>query len=132
MSAPFPEPCTAEAIRSIFPHELDSVSVCLVIPTDHAVIFTFGVMRLALKSCRRPKMKKHPLSIPQLMFVAGTRAVLGAGVALLATRRLSDRKRRTAGLALALVGVATTIPAARIVAGASPSLMAGMAHRFGW
>jgi len=75
-------------------------------------------------------MKKRLLSIPQLLFVAGTRAALGAGVALLASRRLSDRKRRAAGLTLALVGVATTIPAARIVAGAKPSLLARLAHSF--
>jgi len=75
-------------------------------------------------------MKKRLLSIPQLMFVAGTRGALGAGVALLASRNLSDRKRRAAGLALALVGVATTIPAARMVAAAKPSLMARLTHRF--
>lgn len=60
-------------------------------------------------------MKKRTLSIPELMFVAGTRAMLGAGVALLAGDRLSKRTRQRAGLALALVGAATTIPAARIV-----------------
>lgn len=75
-------------------------------------------------------MKKRLLSIPQLMFVVGTRGALGAGVALLASRRLSDRKRRAAGLTLALLGAATTIPAARIVARARPSLMARLAHRF--
>jgi hypothetical protein len=56
-------------------------------------------------------MKKRLLSIPQLLFVVGTRAALGAGVGLLAGSRLSDRKRRAAGLTLALVGAATTIPA---------------------
>lgn len=76
-------------------------------------------------------MKKRLLSIPQLMFVAGTRAVLGAGVALLASRRLSDRKRLAAGVTLALVGAATTIPAVRMVAGAKPSLMTRLAHTFG-
>jgi hypothetical protein len=75
-------------------------------------------------------MKKRLLSIPQLMFVVGTRAALGAGVALLASGRLSDRKRRTAGITLALVGAATTIPAARIVAAARPSLLQRVAHRF--
>lgn len=75
-------------------------------------------------------MKKRLLSIPQLMFVVGTRGILGAGVALLASRHLSDRKRRMAGLTLALVGAATTIPAARIVVRAKPSLMARLAHRF--
>ncbi len=75
-------------------------------------------------------MTKRSLSIPQLIFVVGTRAALGAGVALLASRRLSDRKRRATGLTLALVGAATTIPAARIVAAAKPSLWERLAHRF--
>ena len=61
-------------------------------------------------------MKKRLLSISQLMFVVGTRAALGAGIGLLASARLSNRKRRAAGLTLALVGAATTIPAVRIVA----------------
>ena len=75
-------------------------------------------------------MKKRLLSIPQLMFVVSTRAALGAGVALLASGRLSDRSRRATGLALALVGVATTIPAAQIVATERPSLLKRVAHRF--
>ena len=75
-------------------------------------------------------MKKRLLSIPQLMFVVGTRGALGAGVALLASRKLSYRKRRAAGLTLALIGAATTIPAARIVARANPSLMSRLAQRF--
>ena len=60
-------------------------------------------------------MDQRILTMPKLLFIAGTRAILGAGVALLASRRLGDRGRRTAGLTLALVGAATTIPAARIV-----------------
>ena len=76
-------------------------------------------------------MKKRMISIPQLVFVAGTRAALGAGVGLLASRRLSDRKRRAAGLTLALVGAATTIPAARMIAGARPSLIARLAQKLG-
>ncbi|HEV2721186.1 MAG TPA: hypothetical protein VG323_14280 [Thermoanaerobaculia bacterium] len=64
------------------------------------------------------------------MFIVGTRAALGAGVALLASRRMSERKRKAAGLTLALVGAATTIPAARIVATARPSLLSRMTQRF--
>jgi len=75
-------------------------------------------------------MKKRLLSIPQLMFIAGTRAALGAGVALLASRRMSSRQRRAAGLTLALVGAATTIPAARIVAAGRPSLLKRITQRF--
>jgi hypothetical protein len=75
-------------------------------------------------------MEKRLLSLPQLLFIAGTRAALGAGVALLAGSRLSERKRRRAGLALALVGAVTTIPAARIVSAARPSRLGRVLHRF--
>jgi len=61
-------------------------------------------------------MKQRLLTTPQLLFVVGTRAALGAGVALLASSNLSDRARRNAGLTLALAGIATTIPAAKLVA----------------
>src|SRR5207253_3090529 len=89
-----------------------------------------SVTRLAAKSGRRTMMKKRLLSVPQLLFIAGTRAVLGAGVALFASRRLSERKRRTAGVALALVGAATTIPAARMVVSSRASFLTRIAHRF--
>ena len=61
-------------------------------------------------------MRKHTLSTPQLMFVVGTRAMLGAGIGLLASSRLKGRARR-AGLALALIGAATTVPAAKLAFG---------------
>ena len=60
-------------------------------------------------------MDKRLLTVPQLMFIIGTRAALAAGVGMLASRRLSDRGRKKAGLTLAAIGVATTIPAARIM-----------------
>lgn len=74
-------------------------------------------------------MKKRLLSVPQLMFVVGTRAMLGAGVAMLASGRMSERTRRIVGTTLAAVGAASTIPAARIVASARPSLLNRVAHR---
>jgi hypothetical protein len=86
-------------------------------------------MGFALKSRRRTIMEKRSLSIPQLMFIAGTRAALGAGVALLASARLSGRKRRAAGAALALVGAVTTIPAARMLSAARPSILEQVAHK---
>jgi len=61
-------------------------------------------------------MKKHTLSTPQLMFVVATRAMLGAGIGLLAGTRLKGRAKR-AGLTLALIGAATTVPAAKIAFG---------------
>ena len=61
-------------------------------------------------------MKKHTLSTPQLMFVVATRAMLGAGIGLLAGTRLKGRAKR-AGLTLALIGAATTVPVAKIAFG---------------
>jgi len=66
-------------------------------------------------------MKKHSLSTPQLMFVVATRAMLGAGIGLLAGRRLKSRAKKV-GLSLALIGAATTVPAARIAFGSRKNL----------
>jgi hypothetical protein len=71
--------------------------------------------------------RKHSLSTPQLFFVIGTRAALGAGIGLLAGNRLSSRAKRAAGLTLALIGAATTFPAARIVL-SKPSLWHRVKH----
>jgi hypothetical protein len=62
-------------------------------------------------------MRKTNLTIPELMFVVGTRAFLGAGVALLVSNRLSERQRKTAGRVLLATGAITTIPAALAVFG---------------
>ena len=51
------------------------------------------------------------------MFVVGTRAMLGAGVALLASNKLSKKQRKTAGRVLLATGAITTIPAAFAVLG---------------
>jgi hypothetical protein len=55
-------------------------------------------------------MKERAISIPELMLIAGTRAALGAGLALLIGEKLSPDARRGAGWALLAVGVLTTIP----------------------
>ena len=62
-------------------------------------------------------MRNPTLSFPELMFVVGTRAALAAGVALLASDRLSRTQRRSIGAALLAVGAVTTIPAAMAVFG---------------
>jgi hypothetical protein len=62
-------------------------------------------------------MQERQLTLPELMLVAGTRAVLGAGVALLLTDRVGRKQRRAAGWALFVVGVATTVPLAMLVFG---------------
>jgi len=60
-------------------------------------------------------MKETRLTIPELSLIAGTRAALGGGLALLLADRLSKEQRKAAGWALFLVGVVTTIPLGIIV-----------------
>jgi hypothetical protein len=57
-------------------------------------------------------MRTRPLPIPLLGAIAVTRAILGAGIGLLASSRLRRRRRRALGLALVGFGVATTLPIA--------------------
>ena len=67
-------------------------------------------------------MEDRPLNMPKLLFIIGTRAMLGAGVALLVSRRMTERARFRVGVTLALIGAITTIPAARLVMHANRSL----------
>ena len=39
-------------------------------------------------------MKQHEVTVPQIGLIAGTRAMLGAGIALLLSEKLSDEQRR--------------------------------------
>jgi hypothetical protein len=55
-------------------------------------------------------MKTTRLTIPELGLVAGTRAALGGGVALLLADRLSREERRAVGWTLFLIGAVSTIP----------------------
>lgn len=55
-------------------------------------------------------MKKHEVTIPQLGLIAGTRAMLGAGIALLLSERLTGEQRQAIGWTLIAVGALTTIP----------------------
>jgi hypothetical protein len=55
-------------------------------------------------------MKTTVLTIPELMLVAGTRAVLGAGLALLFAEHLEAGQRRAIGFVLTAIGVITTVP----------------------
>src|SRR5262245_55001346 len=58
---------------------------------------------------RLPDMK---LNAPTLGFLVATRAVLGVGLGLLLSEKLSRPRRRSVGLTLLSVGAATTVPAA--------------------
>ena len=55
-------------------------------------------------------MKKRELTIPEIGLIAGTRALLGAGVALLLSEKMDHEQRRAVGWTLFLVGLLTTIP----------------------
>jgi hypothetical protein len=55
-------------------------------------------------------MKQIQLPIPELMGIAATRGMLGAGLALLLGDRLEDRQRRRLGAVLTAIGVVSTIP----------------------
>jgi hypothetical protein len=57
-------------------------------------------------------MNRTTLSIPEIAIIGGTRAALGAGVALLLSDRLNNDQRRAAGWALVAVGVISTVPIA--------------------
>jgi hypothetical protein len=57
-------------------------------------------------------MKKHEVTIPQIGLMAGTRAMLGAGVALLLSEKLTSEQRQAIGWTLVAIGALTTIPLA--------------------
>jgi len=57
------------------------------------------------------------LRLPELGLVAGTRGLLGAGLGLLLSDKLSDDRRKTVGWTLVAIGALTTIPLAMLVFG---------------
>ena len=57
-------------------------------------------------------MKERRITLPELGLIAGTRGMLGAGVALLLAGRLTEVQRRAVGWTLVAVGAVTTIPLA--------------------
>jgi hypothetical protein len=52
------------------------------------------------------------VTVPELVLIAVTRGMLGAGIGLLAAGRLSDDQRRIVGRVLLTIGAMTTIPLA--------------------
>jgi hypothetical protein len=71
-------------------------------------------------------MISRTLTLPELGLIAGTRAALGAGLALLLGDRLDSKPRRAVGWTLLAVGALTTLPLAAQVLhrrpGPEPSL----------
>lgn len=62
-------------------------------------------------------MKEIRLTMPEVAFIAGTRAALGGGLALLLADRIGSKQRKTIGWTLFLVGSITTVPLAMLVLG---------------
>jgi hypothetical protein len=87
-------------------------------------LFSFGIFLAALKAyrlasaiLRTDAMKETRITLPELVLVAGTRAILGAGVGLLLSDLLTDEKRKAVGWSLFLVSALSTIPLAFEVLG---------------
>jgi hypothetical protein len=55
-------------------------------------------------------LRKAELTLPEIGLIAGTRGMLGAGVALLLADRLNEDQRKAVGWTLLLVGAISTIP----------------------
>jgi len=66
-------------------------------------------------------MRPVALTVPELGLVVGTRAALGAGLALLLADKLDREQRRAVGWTLVAVGIATTVPLLAQVFGKEPT-----------
>lgn len=55
-------------------------------------------------------MRERILTLPEIGLIAGTRAALGAGIALLVSDCLNRDQRKAAGWVLLGVGIVTTVP----------------------
>ncbi len=62
-------------------------------------------------------MKETRLTLPELALIAGTRAALGGGAALLLGERLTKEQRKAVGWTLFLVGAVTTVPLGMLALG---------------
>jgi uncharacterized membrane protein len=60
-------------------------------------------------------MKSSALTLPEIGLIAGTRGMLGAGIALLVAHRLTDEQRKSIGWTLFLIGAVSTIPLVAVV-----------------
>jgi hypothetical protein len=55
-------------------------------------------------------MRETQITLPELAVIAGTRAALGAGLAMLLADRLPVEQRKAVGWTLILIGALTTVP----------------------
>jgi hypothetical protein len=63
------------------------------------------------------QMSRTEVTLPELGLIAATRAMLGAGIALLLADRLTPEQRKAIGWTLVGVGALTTVPLAIEVLG---------------
>jgi hypothetical protein len=66
-------------------------------------------------------MRERALTIPEIALIGGTRAMLGAGLALLLANRLSLEQRRAVGWTLFVAGAISTVPIAANIFGRASS-----------
>jgi hypothetical protein len=76
--------------------------------------------------------RKREVTVPELVLVASTRAVLGAGLGLLLSERLSERQRRTAGYLMTAVGLLSTVPLLLQIFGREGRPAARADQSWGW
>ena len=60
-------------------------------------------------------MRKYSVTLPLMGLIAGTRAMAGAGIALLVADKLPPDQRRAVGWTLIATGILTTLPLATLV-----------------
>jgi hypothetical protein len=77
----------------------------LLVKSDRSLSFP-----IAPSAEREATMKEVTLTVPKIATIAGTRAALGAGIALLLSDHLAPRQRRSLGWTLFAVGVVSTVP----------------------
>jgi hypothetical protein len=70
-------------------------------------------------------MFESKVTLPELGLIGGTRAALGAGLALLFADRLDDDQRRAIGWTLFWVGVLSTVPLVMEVLGKREGIESG-------
>ncbi len=63
---------------------------------------------------------ERTFNLTDILMIAGTRVALGLGVGLLVAGKLNRDQRKAAGIALAAIGGATTIPLAMGAIGRNP------------
>jgi hypothetical protein len=67
---------------------------------------------ILLVPAERIFMHRTTLTFPELGLIAGTRALLGAGIGMLVANHLVPEQRRSVGWTLIAVGLLTTLPLA--------------------